>query len=156
MKFKTIITGTFFLMGANVHAQQLTLKTDNIDQIIEALTLEEKAHLLVGRENSKSNTGVPGAAGTTQGVERLGIPGIVLTDGPAGVRISPRRKGDTQTYYATGFPVGTALACTFSEDPVVSGIQSMDGDVLLQPAEWYMDAIQSGIADYDSAGGMGL
>lgn len=140
MKFKTIIFGAFFLMGAKSHAQQLTLKTDNIDQIIKALTLEEKAHLLVGRENSKSNTGVPGAAGTTQGVERLGIPGIVLTDGPAGVRISPRRKGDTQTYYATGFPVGTALACTWNVDLVENvgraiGEETLEYgcDVLLAP-----------------------
>lgn len=114
MKIKTIAIGALLMAGANAYAQQLTLKADNIDQIVKELTLEEKARLLVGRENSKSMTGVPGAAGTTQGVERLGIPGIVLTDGPAGVRISPTRKGDSQTYYATGFPVGTALACTWN------------------------------------------
>ncbi len=118
MKIKTIAIGTLLLIGANGHAQQLTLKADNIDQIVKELTLEEKARLLVGRENSKSMTGVPGAAGTTQGVERLGIPSIVLTDGPAGVRISPTRKGDPQTYYATGFPVGTALACTWNPELV--------------------------------------
>lgn len=41
-----------------------------------------------------------------------------MTDGPAGVRISPTRKGDPQTYYATGFPVGTALACTWNPELV--------------------------------------
>lgn len=140
MKIKTFAIGALLLVGANSYAQQLTLKADNIDQIVKALTLEEKARLLVGRENSKSKTGVPGAAGTTQSVERLGIPSIVLTDGPAGVRISPTREGDSQTYYATGFPVGTALACTWNKDLVESvgeaiGEETLEYgcDVLLAP-----------------------
>lgn len=96
------------------YADNLQLRADNIDDIIKNLTLEEKARLLVGRENSASDKGVPGAAGVTQDVPRLGIPSVVLTDGPAGVRISPTRKGDSNTYYATGFPVGTALASTWN------------------------------------------
>ena len=67
MEMKSIVIGTLFLIGANSYAQHLTLKADNIDRIVKELTLEEKARLLVGRENSKSKTGVPGAAGTTQG-----------------------------------------------------------------------------------------
>lgn len=96
------------------YADNLQLRADNIDEIVKNLTLEEKARLLVGRENSASDKGVPGAAGVTQDVQRLGIPSVVLTDGPAGVRISPTRKGDSNTYYATGFPVGTALASTWN------------------------------------------
>lgn len=140
MKLRTITIGALLLLGANAHAQQLTLKADNIDQIVKALTLEEKARLLVGRENSQSNTGVPGAAGTTQDIPRLGIPSVVLTDGPAGVRISPTRKDDPQTYYATGFPVGTALACTWNPELVENvgkaiGEETLEYgcDVLLAP-----------------------
>lgn len=118
MRIKIIAIGTLLMVGMNSYAQQLTLKADNIDQIVKELTLEEKARLLVGRENSQSKNGVPGAAGTTQEVKRLGIPSVILTDGPAGVRINPTRKGDSQTYYATGFPVGTALACTWNPDLV--------------------------------------
>ena len=106
---------TILLASASLcYADNPQLRADNIDEIIKNLTLEEKARLLVGRENSASNKGVPGAAGVTQDVERLGIPSVVLTDGPAGVRISPTRKGDSHTYYATGFPVGTALACSWN------------------------------------------
>ena len=90
------------------------LSPDNIPEIIANLTLEEKARLLVGRENSQSDKGVPGAAGVTQDIPRLGIPSVVLTDGPAGVRIAPTRPSDNNTYYATGFPVGIALASTWN------------------------------------------
>ena len=91
------------------------------------MTLEEKAQLLVGGANKFfSSTAVvgseaklvPGAAGTTAAIPRLGIPATVLTDGPAGVRIDPTRKGDEKTYYATGFPIGTCLASTWNTELV--------------------------------------
>ncbi len=110
-----------------------------IKQVVAAMTLEEKAKLLVGagrgfgppppvKKDSTSKAApapnapmigqtdqkVPGAAGVTYAIPRLGIPAIVVSDGPAGVRISPIRKGDSsKTYYATAFPVGTLLASSW-------------------------------------------
>ena len=57
---------------------------------------------------------VPGAAGTTVAIPRLGIPATVQCDGPAGVHIDAHREGDSRNYYATGFPVGTCLASTWT------------------------------------------
>lgn len=140
MNIKLFTMGLLLMGVGSLSAQNLKLRADNIDEVVKALTLEEKARLLVGRENSKSKNGVPGAAGTTQDVPRLGIPTIVLTDGPAGVRISPTREGDSQTYYATGFPVGTALACTWNPQLVENvgkaiGNETLEYgcDVLLAP-----------------------
>jgi len=73
---------------------------------------------------------VPGAAGTTQAISRLGIPSTVLTDGPAGVRINPRRDNDQNTYFCTGFPVGTALACTWNTQLVEEVGKCIGNEVL--------------------------
>jgi beta-glucosidase len=99
----------------------------SIDAVIEAMTLQEKAFLLVGGnkgglvgENGEiiggQSTKVPGAAGQTQAIERLGIPAIVMADGPMGVRISPTREGDSQTYYATKFPSPTVLGSSWDKE----------------------------------------
>ena len=112
----------------------------SLDKVIDAMTIEEKAHLLIGTGMAGS-TGddpvigmtqsiVPGAAGTTYPIERLGIPAIVLADGPAGLRINPTREGDDQTYYCTHFPIGTLLASTWNQELVESVGQSIGNEVL--------------------------
>ena len=123
---KTIFTTVLLLLLTTITViAQVRLQSDQIDQVLKAMTLEEKAMLVVGgnlRIENQENNGmvgshshlVPGAAGMTRAIERLGIPATVLTDGPAGVRISPMRPNNSQTYYCTGFPVGTALACTWN------------------------------------------
>ena len=100
------------------------LRADNINEVIKAMTLEEKAQLLVGGGNdgfvgSGAMLGhqkklVAGAAGITVAIDRLGIPATVMTDGPAGVHIDAHRDGTTQTFFATGFPIGTCLASTWN------------------------------------------
>lgn len=87
---------------------QPQLRPDNIDQVLQAMTLEEKAALLVGV--SPDNL-VSGTAGGTRAIPRLGIPQTVFSDGPAGVRIDPDR--DPKHTVATGFPVGTLLASSW-------------------------------------------
>ncbi len=132
------ILAVLLINASVVKAQSVPqLGKNPVKEIIAAMTLEEKATLLVGSGKApkpkpagkpgESNgwvpeppmighteTKVPGAAGNTNAIPRLGIPSMVLSDGPAGVRISPTRKGDsTHTYYATAFPVGTLLASTW-------------------------------------------
>ena len=130
---------------------QPKLKADNIDEILKAMTLEEKATLLVGggwgsmtagSMTASSETLVSGAAGTTRPVERLGIPVTVLADGPAGLRINPTRQGTDKTFYCTGFPVGTVLASTWNTALVEELTAAMGNevkeygvDVLLAPGQ---------------------
>ncbi len=112
----------------------------SIDEVVEAMTLEEKAHLVVGTgmagfsgENAvvgETRKLVPGAAGTTYPIERLGIPSVVLADGPAGLRINPTREGDSQTYYCTHFPIGTLLASTWDQELVEKVGEAIGNEVL--------------------------
>ena len=125
---KLLISLTAILTTTIMTAQNAPqLRADNIDEVLAAMTLEEKAKLLVGGANNFFSANavvggeahlVAGAAGTTAAIPRLGIPATVLTDGPAGVRINPTREGSSQTYYATGFPIGTCLASTWNTDLV--------------------------------------
>ena len=102
------------------------------------MTLEEKVTLLVGGSRPITIDGVPtgttnlvpGAAGVTRAVPRLGITQTVLADGPAGVRINPTRQNDPNTYYATAFPVGTALATSWNLDLVNEVTEAMGQEVL--------------------------
>lgn len=125
------------LVAVSLMAQP-KLRKDNIDEVISAMTLEEKVTLLVGGSRAINIDGVPsgtsnlvpGAAGVTRAIPRLGIPQTVLSDGPAGVRINPRREGDPNTYYATAFPVGTSLATTWNLDLVKEVTSAMGEEVL--------------------------
>ena len=135
--------------GLQAQTSAPQLSANNIDEVLEAMTLEEKARLLVGGANNFFSDGavvggeatlVAGAAGTTAAIPRLGIPATVLTDGPAGVRIDPTRKDDPNTYYATAFPIGTCLASTWNTDLLVKvgeaiGNETMEYrcDVILGP-----------------------
>lgn len=128
------------------------LTPDNIDEIVAAMTTEEKVHLLIGTGMDGFGDGesavvgetknlVPGAAGTTFPIPRLGIPAIVLADGPAGLRINPTREGDNNTYFCTHFPIGTLLASTFDPqlvefvgEAIGNEVLEYGADVLLAPA----------------------
>ena len=125
--FKTIVlAASASLIATNVMAQQTPqLSENNIEEVLQAMTLQEKARLLVGSARDffgetavvgGSADLVPGAAGSTAAIPRLGIPATVLTDGPAGVRINPTREGTTQTFHATGFPIGSCLAASWNRD----------------------------------------
>lgn len=157
----------FLAFGMNTRAQTVPqLTKTNIKKVVAAMTLEEKASLLVGAgmnfgppPSAQNNQGVPGApamtpggeggappmgpvvgetktlvdgaAGTTHAIERLGITPTVVSDGPAGIRISPTRQNDNNTYYCTAFPVGTLLASTWNTE-LVSQVGQAMGDELLE------------------------
>ena len=92
----------------------MKLQKDNIEAVLAEMTTREKATILVGAGWGSLFEGfhfpfchghrVPGAAGETRPIKRLGIPSIVLADGPAGVRMM--REGATQ------FPSAVNLAST--------------------------------------------
>src|SRR5574344_853735 len=137
---KLLIITTSILMATQLNAQTPQLRADNIDEVIAAMTIDEKVQMLVGGGNSGfAGSGafmghqeklVAGAAGITVAIPRLGIPATVLSDGPAGVHIDAHRKGTSQTYYATGFPIGTALASTWNTALVQQAGEAIGNETL--------------------------
>ena len=136
---KKIISMGAMLLAATTMFAQPKLTKDNIDEVLGAMTLEEKATLLVGSGWGSMTAGsmtasatalVPGAAGTTRAVDRLGVTQAVLADGPAGLRISPTRDNDPNTYYCTGFPVGTVMASMWDTERVQELTSAMGNEVL--------------------------
>ena len=119
------------VMVACGKAPQLT--RDNVDDVLAHMTLDEKINIVVGAGNETftgyGNTKklVPGAAGTTSPIPRLGIPPTALTDGPAGLRIDTMREGQSRRYYHTGFPIGTALASSWNQ-PLIQEVGEAIGN----------------------------
>ncbi len=93
---------------------------ERVEDLLSQMTLDEKIHLLKGSGLAsaigRGNSAVAGAVGTIVPTPRLGIPTVYLSDGPAGLRIEPKRKGEDRTYYCTAFPIGTLLSSTWNTD----------------------------------------
>ena len=139
------------LLTAAGHAQLPYLGSNSTDEVIAAMTLDEKISLIVGTDGNKdtgatvtignSATLLPGGAGTTNGVERLGVPQIVFADGPAGLRIDSTREGSRRTYYCTHFPCATLMSSTWSTrlltttgNAMGSEAKHYGADILLAPS----------------------
>lgn len=80
----------------------------DIQRIISEMTLEEKTALLSGKDFWH-----------LKGVERLGIPEIMITDGPHGLRKQAGTSdhlGLNASVPATAFPTAAATACSFDRE----------------------------------------
>ena len=145
---KTILISAAALALAGCQSGDPQLGKASVDKVLKAMTLEEKVHFVIGMgmagsDGSSAVVGatediVPGAAGTTYPIERLGIPSIVLADGPAGLRINPTRENDPNTYYCTHFPIGTLLASTWNQELVENVGQAMGEEVHEYGADVYL------------------
>ena len=130
---------------------KVTKNTINQEEVMSKMSLEDKAHFVIGTGMAgfsgddavigATKNLVPGAAGTTYPLDSLGIPAVVLADGPAGLRIDATREGDSATYYCTHFPIGTLLASTWNTQlieevgqAIGEEVKEYGADVLLAPA----------------------
>lgn len=107
----------------------------SLDEFISQLDSEELEALTRGHGAMQSSYGVVGNAGAFGGItDKLtyyGIPAMITTDGPAGIRIKR---------HASLIPCGTALACTWNKELVEALFEKIAAeleyhkiDVILSP-----------------------
>ena len=106
---KVVAVAAFCSYSFCASAQQL--RADNIDEVVNAMTLEEKCHMVLGRGmHFNDDAKFPGTAGSTFSVDRLGIPETYCADSQQGLRMnatrassdSARRKLTAELMQSTG------------------------------------------------------
>lgn len=137
-------------VGAQSFNQVPQLGRSSLSEVVSAMTIKEKSLIVTGAKrrgivpvsvSGRKQKNIEGVGGYTYPFSRLGIPSIMLSDGPAGLRISPRRKDDLNSYYCTAFPVATLLASSWDTQLVEKvgraiGNEALEYgvDILLAPA----------------------
>jgi beta-glucosidase len=151
---RLFLVAAFVGIGSISNAQTTGMRK-KAQEWVSQMTLEEKAQMVVGMGMKipgmpqlggptvgQTEDKVPGAAGTTYSIPRLGIPTTVTADGPAGLRISPFRNNDsTRSYYATAWPIETLIASSWDTELAMAVGKAMGAeaksygvDYILAPA----------------------
>ncbi len=79
----------------------------DVSELLKNLTIEEKCAMLVGQDSWHITP-----------IERLGIPGIMMADGPHGLRkeMETENNLDHKTYPAVCYPPAVTVACSFDPE----------------------------------------
>lgn len=104
---------------------------ESVKSLLKKLTLSEKVSLLVGKDFWHTN-----------GINRFGLPSIVVSDGPFGLRkvVDGSNEAFNASLPATAFPTSSALASTWDDDllkevglALASECMDQGVDILLGP-----------------------
>jgi len=126
ISFRYFFSAIPILIIATAHSQNKLpqLGTDPISEVIKAMTLDEKAKLVVGKglsipglsfgqSDDKTPDKVSGISGHSTSIPRLNIPSLGFADGPAGVHRFMTTKDSADKLFTTAWPVGTLLASSW-------------------------------------------
>lgn len=119
----SLITLSLTALATILAPAQPKLTKDNIPEVVKAMTTEEKAAFVVGVRfrdipEIKAST-LQGTAGITYAIPRLGIPSIVMMDGPVGIRLDNNA--------TTSLPGGLLTAASWDKE-VAFGIGGVIAD----------------------------
>lgn len=131
---KTVSDATLY----DVYKDEITL-----EQFVASLSVTQLANIVEGvRSNpNPSTSAATGSAGfTTALYEDLGIPTMVMPDGPAGLRVTQSYTTDDVTYYqyATAWPIGTLLAQTFNTELLQEVGEAIGGEMEELGGTWWL------------------
>ncbi|WP_136192860.1 glycoside hydrolase family 3 C-terminal domain-containing protein [Actinomyces procaprae] len=114
-------TGDVGIRFSDVVAGRATMEA-----FVAQLGVEDLAQLAYGDVEMNSPLGAPGNAGAfgglTERLRALGVPPVITTDGPSGIRVSA---------YASLLPCGTALASTWDES-LLEELAALHGQEMLR------------------------
>ena len=132
---RLILLSASFAIVCSVLSAQPKLSRDNIREVVKAMTEEEKALLVVGIQQDAGpfkGKFLPGTGGVTYPIPRLGIPSVVMMDGPVGIRLDNDK--------TTCFPTGLLTAASWDKstayrigEAIGEESLAMGNDVILAP-----------------------
>ena len=127
------------LCGYSICVSAQQLKADNIDEVINAMTLEEKCHLVLGcGMHFNDEAKFPGTAGSTFGIARLGIPETYCADSQQGLRMDSKRAWDHNDYYPTDFVASMTLASTWDREAAFKVGKGIGNEVKEFGLDWIL------------------
>ena len=127
------------LCGYSMHLSAQQLNADNIDEVVKAMTLEEKCHLVLGcGMHFNDEAKFPGTAGSSFGITRLGIPETYCADSQQGLRMQDHRLWDHRDYFPTDFVASMTLASTWDREAAFKVGQDIGNEVREFGLDWIL------------------
>ena len=134
-----VVVAVVALCGYSHRLSAQTLSAANIDDVINAMTLEEKCHLVLGcGMHFNDEAKFPGTAGSSFGIARLGIPETYCADSQQGLRMDSKRAWDHRDYYPTDFVASMTLASTWDREAAYKVGQGIGNEVKEFGLDWIL------------------
>ena len=128
-----------FIVAALCAYAQPKLNVNNIDEVVKAMTLEEKCHFVLGcGMHFNDEAKFPGTAGSTFGIARLGIPETYCADSQQGLRMDSKRVWDHNDYYPTDFVASMTLASTWDREAAYKVGKGIGNEVREFGLDWIL------------------
>jgi len=138
-QFYLVLSAVIIACGYSLHVSAQQLKAENIDDVVKAMTLEEKCHMVLGRGmHFNDDAKFPGTAGSTFSVDRLGIPETYCADSQQGLRMNATRAWDHHDYYPTDFVASMTLASTWDREAAFKVGQGIGNEVREFGLDWIL------------------
>jgi beta-glucosidase len=134
-----VIVAVVAMCGYSICSSAQQLKAGNIDEVLNAMTLEEKCHLVLGcGMHFNDEAKFPGTAGSTFAIARLGIPETYCADSQQGLRMDSKRKWDHNDYYPTDFVASMTLASTWDREAAYKVGKGIGNEVKEFGLDWIL------------------
>ena len=138
-QFYLVLSAVVIACGYSLRVSAQQLKAENIDDVVKAMTLEEKCHMVLGRGmHFNDDAKFPGTAGSTFSVDRLGIPETYCADSQQGLRMNATRAWDHHDYYPTDFVASMTLASTWDREAAFKVGQGIGNEVREFGLDWIL------------------